>query len=143
MEVSNLVGVAIGGVLAIGGGVVAQVMQGRREQHKWFEEKCIEEYRELLDILTRTLMLTAQSYTIDANKPDSSMRRGEWEPSWHESLRIIRTRLFIARQIQEADIYKKWTDAFDSLPYNNNIVLLTERYEEIRRSIVAMAMKRL
>jgi hypothetical protein len=140
MEVNNLVGVAIGGLLAIGGGVVAQFMQGRREQHKWFEEKCIDEYRELLESLTKTLMLAIHWYDID---PESPTRKSEWDMVWNESLRIIHTRLFIAKQIKDADIFNRWTDAFVSFQSDSNTRLLSDRYEEIRQSIVALAMKKL
>jgi len=140
MEWSNLVGVALGGILATGAGVATQFMQGRRERHKWFEEKCIEEYRELLESLTKTVMLAIHWYDIE---PGSLTRKTEWDVVWNESLKIIQTRLFIAKQITDANIYGRWTEAFVSFQFDSNTSLLSDRYEKIRQSIVALAMKNL
>jgi hypothetical protein len=94
MDLGALLGVALGSALAIAGGIVGQIMQGRREHRKWVSESRKEEFRELLDVLTTTMMLTVWWHDTD---PTSAALGKEWQTAWNEALRVIHTRLFIKR----------------------------------------------
>lgn len=138
MDLGGLAGVGLGGALAIAGGVVGQLMQGRREHRKWLSENQRDEYRELLDALTMTMIQTVRWHDLN---PRSTELEQQWQAAWNDALKVIHTRIYIAKALDEANIYDKWSSAFVEFNKTRDTDALADKFESLRRTIVALATK--
>ncbi len=134
---SDLWGVALGGALAIIGSVSTQVIQGRRDRNRWIADARKEEYRELLNSMAETITRIMQRNVLpnDMKIIEASME------SYNETLKIILTRIFIAKEIEDAKVYDRWMDAMKDVVEANDIDKLSETFEGLRTRIVELALK--
>lgn len=133
-------GVLLGGMLAIAGGIATQLMQGGREHRRWIAENRRDEFRELLKFLMEATTRTAHTYgPVDPFRQVETLQGAADARS--EFVRVTLSRIFIANEIENADVYGQWNSAMDELVQTNDLVAATKRIDRPRQQIVDLALR--
>src|SRR4029077_15758703 len=96
--VGPLMGVALGGWLTM-----------RNQRMLWILDNKRSEYRKLLSTITRDYTTCMNIYAGRTALSGAEQRRRE--KAHLEALNVIRDRLFIAKEVSEMDIARKWSEA--------------------------------
>ncbi len=118
--VGPLMGVALGGWLAM-----------RNQRVLWILDNKRSEYRKLLSTITRDYTTFMNLSGAGTTGPEQRKR----EQVHLEALNVIRDRLFIAKEVSEMDIARKWSEAIGAAYTRRDFSNLKNQYEEIAKSI--------
>jgi hypothetical protein len=122
------------------GATASQIISGYREKRRWLADNRKEEYRELLGALTRSTTLWIHHRGIPGPKAATEMK--EAQEAHEVALGVILDRIFIAEEIEKANIYDLWTTALAELKNTNDIRAFSDRFEKIRHAILESALQR-
>lgn len=96
------------------------------QRTQWLMDSRKQEYRELLTTLTNTYIVFGQ-YIGHSIALDPQTRR-EVDQAERESYRVVRDRLFIAKDLQEADILNLWATAVENYKQGLDIKVFAKRF---------------
>lgn len=126
--VGPLIGVMLGSYLSM-----------RMQRSHWVVDNKKEEYRELLSALTLAFTdIVAFHNPMVAHTPEQQRAYAETE---RKALIVIRDRLFIANEVKEMDLLKRWNKATRDFDNNGDNTAFAESFGEITRSITSAAMQ--
>ena len=126
-----LIGVLIGGWLTY-----------RTQSRQWLANNRKEEYRELMTVLTNAAasLIEAAQMKRHMIPPDEDLEpRAKRE--YDKSLRILQDRIFIAREVEEMELFDRWGRAMADLQETNKYQTFEDRFEAMKRDIVNRATK--
>jgi hypothetical protein len=142
-EVVTLVvaGLGIAGTLA--SGPLTQSFAKYSQRDQWRLDKKTEEFRELLDALTLVYL-----ELLDAHIRRSNGIETEPDPAYYnvptkaqlQAERILRNRLFIARELEAENVIQQWDDAMQVK--DANLEDFYERFKFISATIVWLSTKK-
>jgi hypothetical protein len=130
--------VGVVGILGtLGGIVIGQRMARSWQRKQWLLDKKIEEYRELLASLTETFTahVRMQGEGLDS---ESQRKVADLEA---KSLRTIRDRILVAKEISEASILEHWILALRRFERSLNGKQFSADFHAIGDSIVKLAIQ--
>ena len=118
---------------------VGAFLQSRQQQKQWKRDHRIEECRELLNAITLSYVHLAD---LKAGLRQEGVNIAAlYNDSVGELHRILGSRLLVAREINDASVSTKWTDAMEQYQRDGNITQFATDYATIRDSIVAIGLK--
>jgi|ERR1035441_8341026 hypothetical protein len=126
----------------LGGVFLGQYYTGKSQRTQWLRDNRKQEYRELLDALAAAHMSLMTNIALDKKGFILEPRRPG--PAEIIAYRVMRDRIFIAREVAQENLAKKWEQAaarFDGQHLCIND--LTAQYLEIHDTIVDLALNSL
>jgi hypothetical protein len=136
--ISNLITV----IGTLGGVFLGQYYTRKSQRDQWLLDNKKQEYRELLDALAAAHMSLMTNIPLDKNGFILERRRPG--PAEIIAYRVMRDRIFIARDVEQEKLAKKWEQAAASFDGQHiPIKELTDRYLEVHDVIVDLALKSL
>jgi hypothetical protein len=133
--VGPLIGVLIGGWMTY-----------RIQSRQWLANTRKEEYRELLTALTdaaSSLIENAQMklHMVQSGETQRLELQQRTKEKYFNSLKIMQDRLFIAREVEQMELFDRWGRAMKDLQETNKYQTFEDRFEAIQRDIVNRATK--
>jgi hypothetical protein len=125
--VGPLVGVLIGGWISV-----------RNQRQHWILDNKRAEYRKLMSTLTRSYTALVAAYS--AGSMSGKTERQCWQYRL-QAQNVIKDRIFIAKEVSEMGISKKWTLAVSQLDRERNYQALMAAFPEISAAIQKSAEK--
>jgi hypothetical protein len=107
------------------------------QREQWIVENKKQEYRELLSTLSKSFSVYARYYTGGAAHGPEAQERLERAEA--EVLETINDRIFIAAEIREHDILKRWVAAVQDFERDRNSHQFAQRFGEICKTILDSA----
>jgi len=132
------------GLFTVGGVVIGSLLTyfltRRWQREQWRNDNRKEEFRELIAALTASAMafMTRTPY-LD----DRIVRREKEERHalYLEALRVIKTRIFIARDVKEMNLFDRWGESIRVMEESDTIDQFEETFEKLRDEIIERATK--
>ena len=112
-----------------------------RERKHWLNDCRKEEYKELLNILTKATIALIQRFD-PANGPVGYWRPEKtWEPQdfYMRTLEVMRDRIYISDELKAMDIYDRWTEAMKALTITKDFEHFEITTQGIHRDLVEAA----
>lgn len=141
-------GMGILGTLSAAFGVHVLTRGWQREQ--WARDKRIQDYQDVLSATTSAYLAVLRIRTI---RGDEVLARvagtgpthhldaiRELEDTKADSYRVIRDRIFIAKELEYADILMQWDTAVINFERSGDSRLFAERFTALNGKLVAMAL---
>ena len=111
------------------------------QREQWIADNRKQEYRELLTTLTNTYMLIVR-FIGPMMALDSQTQR-ELDQAERDSYRVIRDRLFIAKDLGGSDILRLWATAVENYRQTHDERVFAQRFSHINEEIVRLATRKL
>ena len=126
-----------GGVMALIGITAGSKLTESRDRKGWINDNRKEEFRELLDALTEEA--TALISLLHAMKSGSIYTERDEHNKRMVSLKIIKTRIYIAKDLKERGLYDEWLHAIELAFITKNYDEFDDTFERIRDWIIERA----
>lgn len=122
--------------------VMGQMLTSRHQHRQWLRDNKKQEYREILNALSNAFLalVEIQSGIGFSGMVEGEQQRRAWNLS-HESFRVLRSCLFVAAEVKEADMLVRWTNAVSELDHHRNLTTFTQVYANLNNEIVALGEK--
>jgi hypothetical protein len=135
-------GMAWKGVGPLTGVMVGAVLARSWDRNKWMNDNRKEEFRDLLDALTdaATRLMAEQEQANRA--PFGYWNDDEARASHVEALKIIKTRIYIADDLKEMELFDRWSKAIEKMHETKEICHFENVYEGVRNEIVERATRK-
>jgi hypothetical protein len=126
--VGPLVGIFIGAYIA-----------NRNQRKHWIADNKKQEFRELLSALVEASSSLIVFYTpMVLQGPDEQRACDRAEK---KSVEVIMDRIFIAREVKELDLQKRWSKALSEVRGTRNRTAFSDEFVKISSDITAAALK--
>ena len=114
-----------------------------RERKHWLNDCRKEEYRELINILTRATMEIIRQNDPSYPKLDYMRPEKMWDAQdfYMKSLEVIRDRIFISDELRDMKVYDRWTNAMQALATSHDHRQFEEVADDIHLGLVERAKK--
>jgi hypothetical protein len=129
---------AVGGPLV--GVMIGAYIGSRNQKKQWLRENRKAEYRELLSALADAGSSFLVHYSIFSTEATAEQKFRTGETS-RKAVDVIYNRLFVAREIQELDILKRWDKAMSALQRSHDMDAFAKGIDAIMTDIRATALK--
>ena len=135
-DYSSKVWAALGPLVGV---CVGAYLTARWQRRVWLADRKKEEYRELVSVLAEGLSIYIQQYVVQ------TVRSGEDVKRLHEMLGrilvVIRSRLFIMKQVKGLNVAKRWNDLSRSFEDSHDDEVFASGVGKLLDDIVEVALK--
>jgi|HubBroStandDraft_1064217.scaffolds.fasta_scaffold153637_1 hypothetical protein len=131
------------GVLGIVGTAIGAFLVyrfSRRTQHEqWIRDNRKEEYRELIEALTDEITALVRRLEMSKDRTITREVFDEEREKHRTALRVLKNRIFIARDLKERNLFDEWADGLKLVWETGEYHTFEATYEKIREWIVDRA----
>lgn len=132
------------GLFTVGGVVIGSLLTyfltRRWQREQWRNDNRKEEFRELIGAITASA-IAFMKQTPYLDDRIAGREKEERYTLYLEALRVIKTRIFIARDVKEMNLNDRWVESINGMGETDTIDQFEERFEKIRDEIIERATK--
>lgn len=137
---ADLYAVALGGALGIIGTAVGQVISGRRQNKQWLFENKKQEYRELLDVMSKAVRFIIDTRGGTISVVAASEMSAAYDAE-NDVFRVMEDRIFIADMVSKERLMDRWVELLGYMQNKRQPGQFIKTYTELRVTILRAAFK--